>query len=89
MRFKNISMNVVLISTCELQTYLNIKEHVNAVKRRVHTRLPKPLLEILLGYGNYFREKLSERMLYHALLIGFSDYFIAAPEFHKFSAKLI
>ena len=68
MRFKNISMNVWLISTCELQTYLIIKEDANTAKPRVHTRLPQPLLEIFLIYGNYFREKkLSERMLYHAL----------------------
>ena len=57
MRFKNISMNVWLISTCELQTYLIIKQDANTAKSRVHTRLPKPLLEILPIYGNYFREK--------------------------------
>ena len=57
MRFKNISMNVWLISTCKLQTYLIIEECANTVKLRVHARLPKPLLEILIIYGNYFREK--------------------------------
>ena len=57
-------MNVWLISTFELQTYLIIKEDANTVKPRVHTRLPKPLLEILAIYGNYIREKPSERMLH-------------------------
>ena len=57
MEFKNISRNVWLISACELQTFLIIKEDANTVKRRVHTRFPKPLLEILPIYGKYFREK--------------------------------
>ena len=51
MRFKNISMNVLLIFACELQTNLIIKEDANAVKLRVYTRLPKPLLETLPIYG--------------------------------------
>ena len=50
-------MNVWLISTCELQTHLIIKEDANTAEPGVHTRLPKPLLEILLIYGNYFWEK--------------------------------
>ena len=39
MRFKIISMNMWLISTCELQTYLIIKEDANTVKPRVHTQV--------------------------------------------------
>ena len=85
MRFKNISMNVWLIYACELQTFLVIKDDANTVKPRVDTRLPKPLLEILPIYGNYFREK---TVLYHAV-IGFSDCFIATPEFQICSAKSI
>ena len=50
-------MNVSLISTCELQTYVIIKEDANTVKPRAHPRLPKSLLEILPIYGNFFMEK--------------------------------
>ena len=71
MRFKNISMNVWLISTCELQTYLIIKEDANTAKPRVHTRLPEPLLETFLIYGNYFREKNFPKECCITLLIGF------------------
>ena len=83
MRFKNISMNVWLIFACELQTNLIIKEDANAVKLSVYTRLPKPLLETLPIYGNYFRQKNFQALNW------FSDYFIATPEFQTFSAKPI
>ena len=71
MRFKNISMNVWLICACELQTFLVIKDDANTVKPRVDTRLPKPLLEILPIYGNYFREKNFPKECCITLLIGF------------------
>ena len=51
-------MNVRLISTCKLQSYLIIKEDANTVKPCAHPRLPKSLLEILPIYGNFCREKL-------------------------------
>ena len=57
MGFKNISMNVWLISACDLQTFLIIKDDTNTAKPHVHTSFSKPLLEILPIYGNYFREK--------------------------------
>ena len=89
MRFMNISMNVWLISTCELQTYLIIKEDANTVKPHVHPRLPKSFLEVLPVYGNFFREKNFPKECCIMLLIGFSDFFIATPQFQIFSAKLI
>ena len=62
-------MIVWLISICELQTYLIIKENASAAKLRTHARLPKPVLEILPIYGTFLREKLSKRMLYHAFQV--------------------
>ena len=71
MGFQNISMNVWLISTCELQTYRVIKEDANTVKPRVHATLPKPLLRILPIYGNYFRNKKIPKECFIMHLIGF------------------
>ena len=85
MKYKNISMNVWLIYDCELKNLLTIKEDANTDKPCVDTRLPKPLLEILPIYGNYFRKKLCESVLYQ----GFSDCFIATPDFQVFSRKSI
>ena len=56
-----------LNSTCELQTDLILKEAASRAKSCDHPRPPKPLLKILPIYGNFFTEKISERMLYYAL----------------------
>ena len=60
-------MNMWLSSPCELQTDLILKEDVSTAKSRAHPRLSRPHLKILPLYGNFFTEKLSKRMLYHAL----------------------
>ena len=73
-------MNLWLISTCELQTDFILKEDASSTKPRPHPRLPKTLLKFLPIYGNLFREK---------YFLGFSDCFIATPEFQIFSAKSI
>ena len=57
MRFNDISMNVRLNSTCELQTDLILKEDVSTAQTCTHLRLRKPLLKILPISGNFFTEK--------------------------------
>ena len=57
MKFKNVSINVWLISTYELQTDLILKEDMSTAKLRAQVRLLKPLLKILPIYWNFFRER--------------------------------
>ena len=61
--------------------YLIVKKDESTVKPSAHLRPTKSLLEILPTYGNFFREIM--------ILIGFSDCFVATPEFEIFSENSI
>ena len=67
MGFNDISMNMWLNSTCELQTDLILKDDASTAKSLTHPRLPNPLLKILPIDRNFSWKKLSEKMLCHAL----------------------
>ena len=73
-------MIVWLISICELQTYLIIKENASAAKLRTHARLPKPVLEILPIYGTFLREKTFQKNVVSC----FSGCFIEHLSFKQF-----
>ena len=89
MRFNNISINVSIISTCELKTYATIKEDANTVKPRAHPRFTMSLLEIFTHLWKLFQGKNFLKECFVMLLVQFSDCFIATSEFQIFSAKKV
>ena len=77
-----------LISTCELQTY-----HI--IRKWEYRQTPHSSQTSQVSFGNFthlwklFQGKNFPKECCIMLLIGFSDYFIATPQFQIFSAKLI
>ena len=82
-------MKVSLISTCELQIDLFIKEDASTAKPRAHPNSPSYFFENSTHLWKLFQGKTFPKKCCIMLYIGFSDCFIATPEFQIFSAKSV
>ena len=89
MRFKNISLIVWLISSCELQTFLIIKEDTKYSQTRRSYHTPQPSFGNFTHLWKLIQEKNFRKECCIMLLIGFLDWFIGSREFQTFSAKSV